>query len=270
MRKFRINLLVLCGLLHGVLLFETALNAESTVHQKTSKAGKPWLGITIDKGAKGVLVKGVMPGTPAESAGFAAGDEVLKIDGKTVKDPNELISIVQSSGIGQNISVELLRNNKTMVKSLKLVIRPDELQLLRDRLVGKPAPAFNLEVITGKEAGDSKKLEGKVAVVEFWATWCAACRATHSRLSQFASANPSISVMAISDEETSTLASYAQKIDPKFTILRDPKGKVPAEWMASAIPMISVIGKTGKVEFVTVGAGEQAEEALNLALKLSK
>jgi hypothetical protein len=33
--------------------------------------------------------------------------------------------------------------------------------------------------------------------------------------------------------------------------------------------MIGVIGKTGKVEFVTVGAGEQVEEALNVALKLS-
>jgi len=270
MRKIRINLLVLCGLLHGVLLFETALHAETTAQQKTSKAGKPWLGIAIDKGKNGVLVKGVMPSTPAESAGFAAGDEVLKIDGKAVKEPGDLMAIVQSSGIGQNIAVELLRNGKTITKTLKLVIRPDELQLLKDRLVGKPAPAFNLEVITGKESGESKNLEGKVAVVEFWATWCPACRATHPRLSQFALANPSISVVAISDEEKSTLTSYAQKTDPKFTILRDPKGKAPAEWMASAIPMIGVIGKTGKVEFVTVGAGEQAEEALNLALKLSK
>ena len=244
--------------------------SENSVEKKTAKAGKPWLGIAIDKGKQGVLVKGVMPNTPAEGAGFAVGDEVLKLDGKVVKDPQELISTVQSSGIGQIIAVEILRDGKTITKTLKLVIRPDELQLLRDRLVGKPAPAFNLEVIAGKEPGDSKKLAGRVSIVEFWATWCPACRATHPRLSAFAAANPSIAVVAISDEEKPALTAYVKQISPKFTILRDAEGKSPSEWMASAIPMISVIGKDGKVAFVTVGAGESAEEALNVALKLAK
>jgi hypothetical protein len=40
--------------------------------------------------------------------------------------------------------------------------------------------------------------------------------------------------------------------------------------MASAIPMISVIGKDGKVAFVTVGAGEAAEEPIRLATSLAK
>jgi hypothetical protein len=40
--------------------------------------------------------------------------------------------------------------------------------------------------------------------------------------------------------------------------------------MASAIPMISVIGKDGRIAFVTVGAGEAAEEAIRLAVSMSK
>jgi cytochrome c biogenesis protein CcmG/thiol:disulfide interchange protein DsbE len=262
------KMLFTVSMLLSVLSSETFAQAQNQVDKKTAKSGKPWLGIAIDKGKKGVMIKGILPNTPAEGAGFMAGDEVLKLDGKEIKDPNELITIVQSSGIGQNIAVELLRGDKTITKTLKLVIRPDELQLLRDRLVGKPAPSFNLEVIKGKEPGDFKKLAGRVTVVEFWATWCPACRATHPRLSAFASANPSIAVVAISDEEKPALTAYAKQTDPKFTILRDAEGKSPTEWMASAIPMISVIGKDGKVAFVTVGAGEAAEEALNFALKL--
>jgi cytochrome c biogenesis protein CcmG/thiol:disulfide interchange protein DsbE len=251
-----------------IIAFSQISYGQNTGSKGNSNAGKPWLGIAIDKGKNGVLVKGVMANTPAEGAGIATDDEVVAIDGKSVREPRELIGIIQSSGIGQIVSVEILRSGKKIVKKLKLVLRPDEIQVLRDRLIGKPAPGFNLEVISGKESGDSKKITGKVAIVEFWATWCPACRATHPRLSEFAAANPNIPVLTISDEDKSKLESYAKKIKPKFTILRDAEGKSPAEWGAAAIPMISVIGKDGKIAFVTVGAGEDAEEALSLAVKL--
>lgn len=237
--------------------------------QKTNSAGKPWLGVAIEKGSAGVLVKGIIPKAPAEMAGFKVGDEILKIDGKVVKDPQELISVVQSMGIGQSVNVDLLRDKKTIKKSLKLVVRPDELKLLQDRLVGKAAPNFELEVVHGKEPGRLKDLQGRVVVFEIWATWCPACRATHARLSEFASANPSIAVLAASDEDTDALKAYASKLQPKFTIVRDPTGKSLSEWLAAAIPMISVIDKSGRVAAVTVGAGESIEEAIRVALALN-
>lgn len=238
--------------------------------RKSAVAGKPWLGIGIERGKSGVLVKGVIPNTPAEGAGFKVGDEVLKIDGKAVKDPQELISVIQASGIGQNVKVELLRDKKKITKTLKLVVKPDELKLLRDRLVGKPAPNFELEVIDGKEPGSLKAFAGRIVLVEIWATWCPACRASHPRLSDFAAANPEIAVVAISDEDKETLKAYSNRLKPKFTVLRDPEGKAVAEWMASAIPMISVIGKDGKVIFATIGAGEALEEAAKVALEAAK
>ena len=244
--------------------------SEAKDSPRSTSAGKPWLGIGIEQGKDGVLVKGVIPNTPAEGAGFQVGDEVLKIDGKPVKDPKELINLIQSAGIGQTVNVQLLRDKKIITKTLKLVVRPDELKLLRDRLVGKPAPNFDLEVIHGKETGRLKNLAGRVAIVEIWATWCPACRATHPRLSEVATANPNLAIIAISDEDKESLKAYAGRLNPKFTILRDTDGRAVGEWMASAIPMISVIGKDGKVAFVTVGAGEEAEEAIRVAIALSK
>jgi cytochrome c biogenesis protein CcmG, thiol:disulfide interchange protein DsbE len=259
--SFLVSLLMIVGLW---------IEAGAQTNKKASSLGKPWLGIGIEQGKKGVLVKGVIPNTPAESAGFKVGDEVLKIDGKAIKDPRQLIFVVQASGIGSVVKVELLRDKQIISKTLQLVVRPDELKLAQDRLVGKPAPSFDLEVIHGREPGQLAKLGGRIAIVEIWATWCGACRATHHRLSEFAEANPSIAVLAISDEEKDTLKAYAARKSPKFTILRDANGKNISDWMAPAIPMISVISKEGKVEFVTVGAGEAFEEAMKMALALSK
>jgi cytochrome c biogenesis protein CcmG/thiol:disulfide interchange protein DsbE len=256
------------AIMPGPLLAQGLSPPPSSESQATVNQARPWLGIAIEKGVQGVAVKGVLTGTPAEQAGLKVGDEVLSIDGKGVSVPNALITQVQSSGVGQTVTLAILRNSKTISVSLKLVARPDELKLLRDKLVGKPAPEFNLKSVHGKEPGSTKKLIGRVALVEFWATWCAACRSSHPRLSAFAKEHPEIAVLAISDEEKAPLVSYAKEFKPNFTIFSDSSHKVLETWMAAAIPMLAVIDKKGYVAYVTIGAGESVEEAISEALKL--
>jgi len=44
---------------------------------------------------EGILVREVMPGTPAEKAGLKAGDVIVRFDGKRVKDTNDLRSALR-------------------------------------------------------------------------------------------------------------------------------------------------------------------------------
>lgn len=227
---------------------------------------RPWMGIMIEtKPNEGVKITDIVPGTPAQKAGLQAGDVVTKIDDTAMTEVRQMIAFVQSRGVGNEVKVEFNRAGKPEKLTLKLEAKPDELELIRKTLVGKKSPEFKLEVVNSKEPATSKDIAGKTTVVEFWATWCPACVASHERLSKFAAEHPEIPVFAVSDEELPELTKYAAKVQPKFKIIRDANKEFVKHFMVSAIPMTVVIDKTGTISFATLGAGGYLEEALTHA-----
>src|SRR6266702_3483052 len=141
----------------------------AAVPARAQEAAAPWIGIAIAEGEKGVLVSQVLDGTPAQKAGLKAGDQVVTIDGVTVVKPGDLIGRVQDKGVGTKVVLGVLRGGKTETVTLALEARPDEIQLLRDHLVGRRAPAFALAEAKGPYPATLASLTGNVVVVEFWA-----------------------------------------------------------------------------------------------------
>ena len=241
-----------------------SLNAQSF------EQAKPWMGISIGESPNGVGVKQAIAGTPAQKAGIKAGDIVKKIDTTPMKTTDQLISYIQSKGVGNEVKVELERDKKLITITLKLEARPDELELVRKKLMGKTIPEFKLAAITGKPFLTNKDIENNVTVIEFWATWCGPCVASHKYLSDFAGKNPTIKILAVSNEEMGLVKAYGNKINPKFTILQDSEAQLAGFFMISAIPTTAVIDRSGIIRFITIGSGSYQEEALNFALELDK
>jgi len=83
-----------------------------------------WLGVAIaevtddDVGRlklrepKGVLVRSVMPGEPADKGGMRADDVILGIDGTTLESPRDLQRVVSSMPVGKKVRVVLLREGQ--------------------------------------------------------------------------------------------------------------------------------------------------------------
>ena len=83
-----------------------------------------WLGVSIaeitddDLGrlklteAKGVLIRGVMAGEPAEKGGLKPNDVLMSIDGTPLDTPRDLQRVVSGAPVGKKVRVSLLRDGK--------------------------------------------------------------------------------------------------------------------------------------------------------------
>jgi len=101
-----------------------AVNAYNQII-KTGKVTRGGIGITFRRGApqellkaygatQGVFVDGVNAGGPAEKAGIKPEDVIVSIEGKPVKDGDDLVNRVSATPVGNVLSVSVLRNGKKM------------------------------------------------------------------------------------------------------------------------------------------------------------
>lgn len=236
---------------------------------------KPWLGVAIGDGKKGVFVKMALPGTPAQKAGIKRGDEILSINGKKVTKPGALIKEVTSIGVGNTATVLLLRNEKELRKEMVLVAKPELEKIAKKKLMNQKAPDFDLEVIQGldKKRVSLKDFAGKTTILEFWSVSCPACISAHPRLVQFAKKNKEkINLVSITADKKLVLKKYLGKIDSilkekerNIIFLRSEDGKVIGDYMSNAIPMFVILNKEGVVVDIGIGAGKVLEEILSKA-----
>jgi serine protease Do len=70
-------------------------------------------------GAKeGVLVRSVLPKSPAEKGGLKAGDVIIKADGSPVRSPREITGILRRQGEKRHLSLTVIRSHKEMTLEL--------------------------------------------------------------------------------------------------------------------------------------------------------
>lgn len=78
-----------------------------------------------------------------------------------------------------------------------------------EKLVGKPIPAFSMTTPTGQKI-TSQSLKGKAVILDFWANYCAPCKA----------ASPSLQVLQIKYGDKGLRVIGANTIDPASTVAR--------------------------------------------------
>jgi len=139
-------------------------------------------------------------------------------------------------------------------------------------LPGKPAPSFALPVfrvpdsssgkalVSGLRVGDTVRLaehRGDVVVVNFWASWCLACRDEHRVLSDVAASYAGTNVhflgVLYQDIPENGRRWIEQMGGQTYPSLNDPDSRTAIDYGLYGVPETFFIDRSGRVAYKFVG-----------------
>lgn len=121
--------------------------------------------------------------------------------------------------------------------------------------IGDQVPAFSFETLDGKQM-TNKDLEGKIVLLNFWATWCGPCVREMPELNKFvAKQNPDeFVVVALAREQTKeTVKSFADKNGYDFIFASDLDKSIYSNFADKSIPRNVVLNSKGEIIFQLMG-----------------
>ena len=107
-----------------------------------------------------------------------------------------------------------------------------------------------------KLEGKLPDLNGKVVLVDFWASWCAPCKESFPTMNDLQKryGRQGFIIIAINvDENNSDMVDFLKKHSASFTVVRDAAQKLVDKVDISTMPTSFLIDSSGKVRFTHSG-----------------
>ena len=154
------------------LSFAVPINVVVTVYEQLKEHGKVsrgWLGVLIQDVTRelaesfgmprphGALIAKVLPGGPAEKAGFEIGDVVTKFDGTEITFSADLPPLVGNSKVGSKVPVEIIRRGATRTLQVTVAELPADEKLASGGGGGGAYESNALNITVSNPTAEQKK-----------------------------------------------------------------------------------------------------------------
>ena len=133
-------------------------------------------------------------------------------------------------------------------------------KLVKSPLVGGPAPEFTVTQIGGQEKVSLGGLRGTPVVLNFWASWCVACRTEAIVLQaahiKYEKNGRKIRVIGIAIQDTEEAAlGFAKRFGKSYFLALDSEeGEISLNYGLYGVPETFFIDADGNVSYKHVGA----------------
>jgi thiol-disulfide isomerase/thioredoxin len=232
-----------------------------------------WLGVELEPAhaqTRGVRVRHTVRTSPAWIAGVRDGDIILRVEQTVPVRPDDVIREVAGHAPGTSVRLALARGGVELALSATLAEMPDSDEMLRLDKVGLPAPSWqNLATVSGALPEGVQALRGRVVLLDFWATWCIACRMATPKLTSWQAkfGAQGLSVIGITDDPVAEASQGVISFGMKYSaIATDPSYATQRAFGVRALPTVFVIDKRGVIRDVSVGFDPRREEEIERLL----
>lgn len=166
-------------------------------------------------------------------------------DAATAAMPGQLHEAVRLLGTvaatmprGMPADIEVAADNRAVRGLIEFPTRP-------------PAPGYRLLASRGGTRA-SEDVRGKVALVNFWATWCPPCVHEIPSMNRLAEkfASDDFEIVSINfKEEPGHILQFMDRVKVDFPVLIDPDGKTADAWRVFAFPSSFLIDREGRIRY---------------------
>jgi peroxiredoxin len=137
-------------------------------------------------------------------------------------------------------------------------------------LLGRQGPDFALKAVTGNATIALHALSGKVAVVDFWATWCDPCKKSFPKLEALNAKYEAegLEIVGVSeDDENTGIRAFASDLGARFPLVWDENKAIASKWQPKSMPTTFILDRSGTIRFVHLGYHDDEEAVIEREIK---